>query len=556
MKANHVFFSWRFLSSSPIRHELGKSLCCSQSSLLYRCLCTKGAVVSFNFREETKNISGLDDALSLYENLSRTRPLPSIVQFTRLLSHVVHLKEYSAAINLFKDICSLGVSVNEHTMNIAINSFCLLGRVDYGFSILGWFSKRGCTADKYTFNTLLTGLFREKRTNDAQELLRKMVEERLCELGIEGMVDEAEGVVEIMKQQHVIPNVACYNALMNGFCLQGRMDKARNVFDSLCSSKNCAPDVITYDTLINGYCRKMKMDDAMVIFREMPHKGIKPDVVNYTTILRGFFRAGKWRLALDIFYEMQAVGLKPNFYTYCNLLDGLCRNGQVERALSLLVVLERKGQHLHNEYYTIVMNGLIRSNELNAAQAIFGIIVLKGLEHDVLTYNVLIKGCCQKGLLEEAKDLLFKMVRAGLSPNEVTYNTIVQGNLAGGLYDDVEMFMEEMVAKGFSPNSATFQLLLSLFDSKEKNRKIFKNFQKLAPNSFKQKVDSLGTGSLQKVQAYTFLNESQFLHFDYSLRRFTRAPSGMKIRLKHKPAYSWSRLPEFLRDGSSALSRC
>ncbi|KAL6586610.1 hypothetical protein OROMI_001598 [Orobanche minor] len=143
------FFLRQFPSSSRIRYESDKSLFLPNSKnnflslSVFRCLCTKSVANGEKMNLGLGNINGLDDALCLYEKLSRTKPLPNVVQFTKLLSRLVNLKEYAAAIYLFKDICNLGVSVDDYTMNIAINSYCLSDRVDYGFSVLVWFFKRG-----------------------------------------------------------------------------------------------------------------------------------------------------------------------------------------------------------------------------------------------------------------------------------------------------------------------------------------------------------------------------------------------------------------------------
>ncbi|GFQ07969.1 pentatricopeptide repeat-containing protein at1g62680 mitochondrial, partial [Phtheirospermum japonicum] len=301
------------------------------------------SVSNCNSREKMRlglgNIKGLNDALHLYENMSRMRPLPSVIQFTQLLSRVVNLKEYSAAIYLFKDICNLGVPVNEYTMNVAINCYCLSDRADYGFSILGWFFKRGCVPNVITFNTLLKGLFRESKINEAQELPRVMEKGRGCKpsthiynmvidsLCKDKMIDSALKLFDEMSEKDITPNIVTYNALICGLCNFSRWWDAKiNVFDSM-ASMNIAPDVRSYSILINGYCKKKKIDEAMHMFREMPRKGLlKSNIVTYNTVLQGLFRGGRCSEALEIFEELQAVGFKPDFYTYCNMLDGLCRN--------------------------------------------------------------------------------------------------------------------------------------------------------------------------------------------------------------------------------------
>ncbi|KAL6586618.1 hypothetical protein OROMI_001606 [Orobanche minor] len=146
------FFLRQILSSSRIRYEslfLPNSKSHFLSLSVFRCLGTKSVVNGEKMNLGLGNINGLDDALCLYEKLSRTKPLPNVVQFAKLLSRLVNLKEYAAARYLFKDIYNLGVLVNDYTMNIAINSYCLSDRVDYGFSVLGWFFKRGFIPDAF-----------------------------------------------------------------------------------------------------------------------------------------------------------------------------------------------------------------------------------------------------------------------------------------------------------------------------------------------------------------------------------------------------------------------
>ncbi|KAL6503533.1 hypothetical protein OROGR_025456 [Orobanche gracilis] len=150
------FFRRQFLSSSRIRYESDKSLFLPNSHFL-----------------------------SLY-----------VFQY-------VQNQASAPAIYLFKDICNLGVSVNEYTMTIAINCYCLSNRVDFGFSILGWFVKRGFIPNAFTFSTLLKGLFRGNRINEAQKLFMKMVKEGLCE-----------------------PDVVTYGIVIDGLCKAGNIAMA------------------------------------------------------------------------------------------------------------------------------------------------------------------------------------------------------------------------------------------------------------------------------------------------------------------------------------------
>ncbi|KAK6136000.1 hypothetical protein DH2020_030272 [Rehmannia glutinosa] len=189
------------------------------------------------------NIKGLDDAIFLYENMARMRPLPCVKQFTQLLSRVVNLKEYSAAICLFKDICNLGISVNEYTMNIAIDSCCLSNRVNDGFSILGLFFKRGCVPDGFTFSSLLKGLFRENRIIEAQELFQKIVRERLCEL-----------------------DVVTYGIVVYGLCKAGNTAMAIELLRVM-EKGSCKPNIHIYSSVIDSLCKNRMIRLCLEDFR-------------------------------------------------------------------------------------------------------------------------------------------------------------------------------------------------------------------------------------------------------------------------------------------------
>ncbi|GFQ05680.1 pentatricopeptide repeat-containing protein at1g62680 mitochondrial [Phtheirospermum japonicum] len=130
----------------------------------------------------------------------------------------------------------------------------------------------------------------------------------------------------------------------------------------------------------------------MLMFREIPRRGLQPNIVTYNTILQGLFRGGRCSEALEIFDELQAVGLKPDFYTYCNMLDGLCRNGQVERALLLLDELEHKERALVKKSNAFNLLSLTRAQSCTHAHTqggiiCFSLIQLKDYYYDMLPFK-------------------------------------------------------------------------------------------------------------------------------------------------------------------------
>lgn len=55
-----------------------------------------------------------------------------------------------------------------------------------------------------------------------------------------------------MIQKGIDPDVFTCNALIDGYCLQGRIHEAKQVFDSMVQ-RGVQPDTTSYTILINGY---------------------------------------------------------------------------------------------------------------------------------------------------------------------------------------------------------------------------------------------------------------------------------------------------------------
>ncbi|TYG71636.1 hypothetical protein ES288_D05G413200v1 [Gossypium darwinii] len=94
----------------------------------------------------------VDHALILFNNLIEKYPKPSIVEFNKLLGAIVKTKHYAIVVSKYRQIELLGASHNVYSMNILINCFCQLGRIDFGFSVLGKMLKLGVEPSAVTFS--------------------------------------------------------------------------------------------------------------------------------------------------------------------------------------------------------------------------------------------------------------------------------------------------------------------------------------------------------------------------------------------------------------------
>ncbi|KAL8498802.1 hypothetical protein ACS0TY_021943 [Phlomoides rotata] len=158
-------------------------------------------------------------------------PLPSVVDFNKLLGALVKMKHHSAALHLFDRMLERDAPVDLCTFNIAIDCFCHVNHVDFAFAILGNLVKRGIRPGVVTFSTLIKGLFLEGKVAEAQKLFLKLLREKICDL-----------------------NEVTYLILINGLCKAGHTLRARDLLLIL-EKGRCKPDIKAYNTVIDSLCK-------------------------------------------------------------------------------------------------------------------------------------------------------------------------------------------------------------------------------------------------------------------------------------------------------------
>ena len=142
-----------------------------------------------------------DDAISIFQSMIRSRPLPTVIDFTRLFSAVAKTKWYDLVLGLVKQMELNGISCDIYTLSIVINCFCRCRELGFAFSVFGKMLKLGYEPDTITFSTLINGLCLEGRVSQAVELVDRMVETK------------------------VTPDLIILNTLINGLCLQGKLSE-------------------------------------------------------------------------------------------------------------------------------------------------------------------------------------------------------------------------------------------------------------------------------------------------------------------------------------------
>jgi leucine-rich PPR motif-containing protein len=258
-------------------------------------------------------------AIKTFNKMKSLNISPTVKSFNALLNALIESKNPKLVRDFYKDIDSFeifGISANVKTYNIIVKAICEMNEHESALSFLDEMRKHGCEPDIFTYNTILSALYKQGKYKEADDLLGKMTE--TCP-----------------------PDVITYNIRMSHLCECDKTSDAEKLLDEMVS-KGLNPNIFNFNTLIAGYCKENNMTEAMRIFSDISRKGCDPDAVTYYTLISLSSKEGHFDTAYELYIESMRRNWMPNLKTANMLIDGLVKNNKVENAREVIEGMKKK----------------------------------------------------------------------------------------------------------------------------------------------------------------------------------------------------------------------
>ncbi|KAK6129187.1 hypothetical protein DH2020_037066 [Rehmannia glutinosa] len=317
------------------------------------------------------------------------------------------------------------------------------------------FSADCCEKTVVSWNTLISGYFRNDCAKEALMVFRRMVGSEvefdsatvlsvLPACGYLKDLDMGMEVHQMIKDKGIGKRLAVQNALVDMYVKCGRMDKARRVFDG-----RVERDVITWTTVINGYtlntdakgalelCRLMQFEDVRpnevtlalllamcAVLRDLKlgkclHGTSKKRTVPWNAILSGCIHNKLAREAIELFKQMHLEAVKLNDAKWKSILPAYAIEADMHQAMNIHGYLIRSGFIRKPEILTGLIDIYSKCGNLQYAHNLFNGLSMRN--RDIVSWSVIIAGYGKHGHGEAALSLFNQMVRSGVKPNEVTF---------------------------------------------------------------------------------------------------------------------------------------
>ncbi|KAL3622640.1 hypothetical protein CASFOL_034051 [Castilleja foliolosa] len=362
---------------------------------------------------------------SLRTNLPHSPP-PSVFLYNLLIQASLKENCPNFVFWLYKDMIFSNVKIQTYTLNLLIGGLCDSGRLEDARHVFDKMRDKGCEPNEYSFGILVRGY---------------------CRYGL--AVKGLEFLDSMRRKMGFVPNIVIYNTFIASFCKEGNNDEAERLVERM-KEDGHAPNVVTFNTRISALCKSGKILEASRIFRDMQmdEELPKPNVVTHNLMLEGFFKEGMLEEAKTLVLSMKRDDMFSSVESYNIWLLGLVRNGKFVEAQTVLKEMAEDGPKPNAYSYNILIGGLCKNNMLVDARRVVNLMSSSGVSPDVATYSTLLQGYCRKGKKFEANKVLNEMITGNCFPNTYTCNILLHSLWREGNIAEAERLMQKMNEMG------------------------------------------------------------------------------------------------------------
>ncbi|XP_027369099.1 pentatricopeptide repeat-containing protein At4g30825, chloroplastic [Abrus precatorius] len=452
-----------------------------------------------------------DDAktLSFFDSMRRTGKLErNATAYNVVIRLLSRRQDWEAAETLISEmITNFGSELSFHVFNTLIYACCKRNLVQLGAKWFRMMLNCGVEPNVATFGMLM-GLYRKGwNLEEAEFAIFQMRRFGIvCESAYSSMITiyarfrlfkKAEGVIELMEKDEVVPNLENWLVILNVYSQQGKLGDAERVLETMQEAGFC-PNVVAYNTMITGYGKASNMDAAQRLFLRMQRSvELDPDETTYRSMIEGWGRADNYKYATWYYKELKRLGYKPNSSNLYTLIRLQAKHGDEEGAVgilddmldcgcqyssiisTLLQVYERAGKvHkvpvlLKGSFYQHVLVNQISCSTLVMAYVKHQLVedamkVLndkkwKDPRYEDNLYHLLICSCKEAGLLEDAVRIYSQMLKSDDKPNMHIACTMIDIYSVMGLFEDAEMLYLKLRSSSVSLDMIAFSIVVRMY---------------------------------------------------------------------------------------------
>lgn len=246
------------------------------------------------------------------------------------------------------------------------------------------------------------------------------------------MIEEAEALMEKMKELNLPLSSLSYNSIMTLYSKTGQSEKIPAIIQEMKAS-NIMLDSYSYNVWMRALAAANDISGVERVIDEIKRDGrVTRDWTTYSNLASIYVDAGLFEKAESALKELENINSCKDLSVYQFLITLYGRTGNLLEVYRIWRSLRLAFHKTANISYLNMIQVLVNLRDLPGAEKCFREWESQCSTYDIRVANVLIGAYAKEGMLEKAEELKEQARRRGAKPNAKTWEIFLDYYLKNG----------------------------------------------------------------------------------------------------------------------------
>eukprot|EP00252_Welwitschia_mirabilis_P009991 TRINITY_DN23000_c0_g1_i1.p1 TRINITY_DN23000_c0_g1~~TRINITY_DN23000_c0_g1_i1.p1 ORF type:complete len:527 (+),score=100.23 TRINITY_DN23000_c0_g1_i1:227-1807(+) len=366
-----------------------------------------------------------------------------------------------SAVAVMKEWLREGRHLPKATVTKIIRRLRRYGRYKHALEVSEWMDrKRRFTLGKFEFGIRLDLIAKVHGIASAEKYFKDLPNKGkncytyaalLNSYVTEGMTEEAEKLMERMKELKYITNAIPYNNMMTLYLKGGQSEKVPALIEDM-KANNIMPDLFTYNIWMQTAASLSGTKAVDTVFDELKQdSSVEENWTTYSNLATIYVKAGDVAKAETMLIQMEKKLSSKNLLPYNFLLTMYARLGKTEEVHRVWKSVRQRFQKRTSISYMCLLTSLVKLGDIKGAEKYFKDYMSENRHCDFRVPDILIEVYIKEGNINKASNFLRTAVEKGGNPTFKTWNTFLGGYLAKNKMNLAIETMEKALSKAKLP---------------------------------------------------------------------------------------------------------
>ncbi|KAJ9558825.1 hypothetical protein OSB04_013439 [Centaurea solstitialis] len=317
----------------------------------------------------------VDEACKLLDVMDLERCEPNNIVYDALIDGLLKDGKLAEAQRVYSRMCERGYSPNVFTYGSMIDRMFKDNRLDLASQVLSNMLENSCPPNVVIYTEMVDGLCKVGKTDEAYRLM-EMMEAKGCKpnvvtytamingFGKMGKVGKSLEVFRQMGSKGCAPNYVTYTVLIHHCCVSGLLEEARGLLEEM-KQTYWPKHMGSYRKVVEGFSREFLMN--LGVLEGVSRYDSVPVISVYKLLFDGYRKAGELEVALELLNEVSSLCTSMDESMYFSLIESLSVSHRVEKAFELYADMIGKGGVPELSVFVNLVKGLVKVNRWEEA---------------------------------------------------------------------------------------------------------------------------------------------------------------------------------------------